>query len=240
MPLSSNLGQGGSDIWGLVLNAGPMVQLVLFILLAFSVVSWAIIFLKFRLIGRAQKQSEDFLQAFWSNQRLDALYEVSGNLLQSPLAKVFRAGYREFSRVNQAVSRESAGGSVAVAPELSGLENVRRALGRARNLEASRLERSLIFLATTGSTTPFIGLFGTVWGIMNAFRGIGRTGAASLAVVAPGISEALVATAAGLGAAIPAVVAYNYYVNRVRALEGEMENFSAEFLNLVERYYLRR
>ncbi len=220
-----------------------MVQFVLLILLAFSVVSWAIIFLKYRLIGRAQTQSEGFLQAFWSNKNLDSLYEISSGLLESPLAKVFRAGYREFSRVNQAVSGESGESqenSIAVATELSGVDNIRRALVRARSLESNRLERSLIFLATTGSTAPFVGLFGTVWGIMNAFRGIGRTGAASLAVVAPGISEALIATAAGLAAAIPAVVAYNYYVNRTRALGEEMENFSSEFLNLVERYYLRR
>ncbi len=217
-----------------------MVQFVLLVLLAFSVVSWAIIFLKYRLIGKAQAQSEGFLQAFWNNTNLDSLYEISSGLLESPLAKVFRAGYREFSRVNQAVSGESQENSIAVATEVSGVENIRRALVRARSLESNRLERSLIFLATTGSTTPFIGLFGTVWGIMNAFRGIGRTGAASLAVVAPGISEALVATAAGLAAAIPAVVAYNYYVNRTRALGEEMENFSFEFLNLVERHYLRR
>jgi biopolymer transport protein TolQ len=217
-----------------------MVQFVLLVLLAFSVVSWAIIFLKYRLIGRAQTQSEGFLQAFWSNKNLDSLYEISSGLLESPLAKVFRAGYREFSRVNQAVSGESQENSIAVATEPSGVDNIRRALVRARSLESNRLERSLIFLATTGSTAPFVGLFGTVWGIMNAFRGIGRTGAASLAVVAPGISEALIATAAGLAAAIPAVVAYNYYVNRTRALEEEMENFSSEFLNLVERHYLRR
>ncbi|MBI2880728.1 MAG: protein TolQ [Candidatus Tectomicrobia bacterium] len=224
----------------MIFHAGPVVQLVLLILVAFSVLSWAIIFTKYRTLTHAREQTEKFLHAFWNNQRLDALYEKSEGWIHSPVAKVFRAGYRELSRLHPVVSKTESEGGVLVAPETAVLQNVSRAMSRARNLETSRLEKTLTFLATTGSATPFIGLFGTVWGIMDAFRGIGRTGAASLAVVAPGISEALIATAMGLAAAIPAVIAYNAYLRRVQTLATEMENFSDEFMNLVERYYASR
>jgi biopolymer transport protein TolQ len=217
-----------------------VVQLVLLILVMFSVASWAIILSKHRTLSHAQRQSEAFLDAFWKNQRLDALYEKSESWIDSPVSKVFRAGYRELSRLHDVVVKTEAGVDVAAAPETSILQNVSRAMSRARNLETTRLERALTFLATTGSATPFIGLFGTVWGIMNAFRSIGLSGAASLAVVAPGISEALIATAVGLAAAIPAVIAYNAYLRRVETLTIEMENFSDEFMNLVDRFYAAR
>jgi biopolymer transport protein TolQ len=204
-----------------------MVQLILLILVAFSVISWAIIISKYRTLGYARDQSEKFLNAFWNNQRLDSLYQKSEDWIHSPVAKVFRAGYRELTRLNDVVNQsETIDGGVAVATDMSVLQNVSRAMSRSRNLETTRLERALTFLATTGSATPFIGLFGTVWGIMNAFREIGRAGAASLAVVAPGISEALIATAVGLAAAIPAVIAYNAYLRRVETLNAEMDNFS--------------
>ncbi|RME34608.1 MAG: Tol-Pal system subunit TolQ, partial [Deltaproteobacteria bacterium] len=148
----------------------------------------------------------------------------------SPLAVLFREGYRELAR-SQRPATET-GGAVA---DLGRADNVARALRRAMTSETQRLERYLTFLATTGSTAPFIGLFGTVWGIMDSFHGIGKTGSASLAVVAPGISEALIATAIGLVAAIPAVVAYNHFVSKVNVLTGEMDNFSQEFLNIVQR-----
>ncbi|MFQ5912490.1 MAG: protein TolQ [Nitrospinota bacterium] len=238
MPTVTDLSQGG--VWSLISHAGPVVQLVLLILAVFSVVSWAIIISKYRSLAHARGQSEKFLNAFWNNQRLDTLYEKSEGWIHSPVAKVFRAGYRELSRLHEVVAKGDVGGDVAVASDTSVLQNVSRAMSRARNLEMTRLEKALTFLATTGGATPFIGLFGTVWGIMNAFRGIGRAGAASLAVVAPGISEALVATAVGLAAAIPAVIAYNAYLRRVQTLTAEMENFSAEFMNLVERHYAGR
>ncbi len=206
----------------------------------FSVASWAIILSKHRTLSHARGQSEEFLDAFWKNQRLDALYEKSERWIDSPVSKVFRAGYRELSRLHDVVVKAEAGVDVAAAAETSILQNVSRAMSRARNLETTRLERALTFLATTGSATPFIGLFGTVWGIMNAFRSIGLSGAASLAVVAPGISEALIATAVGLAAAIPAVIAYNAYLRRVETLTIEMENFSDEFMNLVDRFYAAR
>ncbi|HJM43956.1 MAG: protein TolQ [Nitrospinota bacterium] len=238
MPTVTDLSQGG--VWSLISHSGPVVQLVLLILVMFSVASWAIILSKHRTLSHARGQSEEFLDAFWKNQRLDALYEKSERWIDSPVSKVFRAGYRELSRLHDVVVKAEAGVDVAAAAETSILQNVSRAMSRARNLETTRLERALTFLATTGSATPFIGLFGTVWGIMNAFRSIGLSGAASLAVVAPGISEALIATAVGLAAAIPAVIAYNAYLRRVETLTIEMENFSDEFMNLVDRFYAAR
>ena len=235
MPTVTDLSQGG--VWSLISHSGPVVQLVLLILVAFSVTSWAIILSKQRTLARARRQSEEFLNAFWKNQRLDALYEKSEDWIDSPVSKVFRAGYRELSRLHDVVVKAEAGVDVAAAPETSILQNVSRAMSRARNLETTRLERALTFLATTGSSPPFIGLFGTVWGIMTAYRSIGHSGSASLAVVAPGISEALIATAVGLAAAIPAVIAYNAYLRRVETLTIEMENFSDEFMNLVDRFY---
>jgi len=227
----------------MILNAGPMVRLVLLLLLFFSVTSWAIIFYKYRFIRKARKESGYFLDLFWNKQSLSKAFSASKQLQYSPLARVFRIAYLELKKVktSQASSaedeREREGRSTQ---DVAAVDNVKRALRRAANMELTGLNRALSFLATTGNTTPFIGLFGTVWGIMNAFRGIGLRGSASLAVVAPGISEALIATAAGLAAAIPAVVAYNYFNSKVRVLESEMHNFSADFLNLVERELIIR
>ncbi len=151
--------------------------------------------------------------------------------------------YLELKKVNKSQSSSSGvdvTDEVLLSQKMVAVDNIKRALRRAVNMELTVLGRAIPFLATTGNTTPFIGLFGTVWGIMNSFRGIGLKGSASLAVVAPGISEALIATAAGLAAAIPAVVAYNYFTNKVRVLESEMHNFSADFLNLIERDLMRR
>jgi len=212
------------------MGAGPIVKLVLLVLVYFSVVSWAIIFLKFKTIHKAKKDSDAFLEFFWSKKRFDLIQQNLKNFAHSPLTVLFRDGYHELAR-NQ---RKQEGEETEFGVELRGTDNVARALRRATTQEIQRLEKFLTFLATTGSTAPFIGLFGTVWGIMDSFRSIGQTGSASLAVVAPGISEALVATAIGLVAAIPAVVAYNHFVNKVNVLTGEMDNFSQEFLNIVE------
>ena len=198
---------GGDTILTLILKAGLVVKFVLLILLFFSVVSWAIILYKHRLFSKVEKESEDFHREFAKAKQWDTLYQSTRRHTLSPLANLFRAAYTT---------------------EDAGIEEVRRTLKRVEALEATRLERHLTFLATTGSTAPFIGLFGTVWGIMNSFMGIGRIGAASLAVVAPGIAEALIATAAGLAAAIPAVVAYNYYLSRSRRNIIMMEDFSQE------------
>jgi len=217
----------------LILNAGPVVKLVLLILAYFSVVSWAIILFKLRMVHRATRDSNRFIEFFWAKKRFDLIGQGLKEFPDSPLVVLFREGYQELIKVQGGHRHEGEGGVVTT--DLGGTGNVARALRRATTLEIQRLERYLTFLATTGSTAPFIGLFGTVWGIMDSFIGIGRTGSASLAVVAPGISEALIATALGLVAAIPAVVAYNHFINKVNILSGEMDNFSQEFLNIVER-----
>lgn len=229
-------------------DAGPVVKAVLVLLLVFSVASWGIILHKWRQLRRAERESKLFLKLFWEGSRLDAIFSSAETLRESPVAEVFRAGYIELVKVKKSQAgggepRPMAAGSIAqavVTTELGGVENVSRALRRAIASEITRLERFLGFLATTGSTTPFIGLFGTVWGIMTSFIGIGRAGAASLAVVAPGIAEALIATAVGLAAAIPAVISYNYFLTRVKVLATEMDNFSFEFLNIVERNIFKK
>jgi biopolymer transport protein TolQ len=164
----------------------------------------------------------------------------------SPLARIFRIGYVELKKMSQSgnqigsgASQSSGGNNPSLSTRFTGTDNVKRALRRAINTEMTRMTQMVPFLATTGNTTPFIGLFGTVWGIMNSFIGIGQRGTANLAVVAPGISEALVATAAGLAAAIPAVIAFNYFTNKIRTVESELQSFSADFLNIIERDILR-
>jgi biopolymer transport protein TolQ len=214
------------------LDAGPVVKLVLLVLGYFSVVSWAIIFHKFRVIRRATRDSQRFLDFFWAKKRFDAIHQGLAGYAFSPLTVLFRDGYQELLKSQR---RRDVDEDSPFTAEPGGAENVARALRRATTLETHRLEKFLTFLATTGSTAPFIGLFGTVWGIMTAFHGIGQSGSASLAAVAPGISEALVATALGLVAAIPAVMGYNHFLNKVNVLIGEMDNFSQEFLNIVER-----
>lgn len=215
----------------LIWNAGPVVKLVMLVLAYFSVVSWTIIFYKIRVVQRAMRDSEAFLEAFWTKKRLDAVAQDIKLYEQSPLTTLFREGYQELVKVQRL---QSGGEAQGFTSGLSAAENVARALRRASTQETQRLEKYLTFLATTGSTAPFIGLFGTVWGIMDSFHGIGVSGSASLAVVAPGISEALIATAIGLVAAIPAVVGYNHFLNKVNILIGEMDNFSQEFLNIIE------
>ena len=217
----------------LVFNAGPVVKLVLLILVYFSLVSWAIIFYKVSVIQRAIKDSDRFLDFFWQKKRFDLVGQGIKEFSHSPLATLFREGYHEMLQLKKKSADPDEPGDFSL--KMDTTEMVSRALRRATTQETQRLEKYLTFLATTGSTAPFIGLFGTVWGIMDAFHGIGTTGSASLAVVAPGISEALIATAIGLAAAIPAVMGYNHFLNKVNILIGEMDNFSQEFLNIVER-----
>jgi len=217
----------------LIFNAGPVVKLVLLILVYFSLVSWAIIFYKASVIQRAIKESDRFLDFFWDNKRFDLVGQGLKEFSNSPIANLFREGYHEMLQWKRKGNDTEDSGDFSM--KMDTTELVGRALRRATTQETQRLEKYLTFLATTGSTAPFIGLFGTVWGIMDAFHGIGTTGSASLAVVAPGISEALIATAIGLAAAIPAVMGYNHFLNKVNILIGEMDNFSQEFLNIVER-----
>lgn len=238
MPIFAN-----SDIVQMILHSGPMVRFVLLLLLFFSMTSWAIIFTKYRFIKKARKESTYFLDLFWNKASLSEALAASKGLHYSPVARVFRVAYVELSKVRKSRLRTSNGEKAQGAtlyPDVVTLDNIKRALRRAMNTELTGLNKALPFLATTGNTTPFIGLFGTVWGIMTAFRAIGLRGSASLAVVAPGISEALIATAAGLAAAIPAVVAYNYFTEKVRVLESSMHSFSADFLNLIERNLITR
>ncbi len=220
----------------MVVGAGPMVRAVLLVLIGFSIGCWGIAFAKGLEMRRARRQSVRFIDIFWDAKNLTAIQTASGDLKDSPVAQVFRSGYQELQRLTKA-KRSSPGDDEAV--EFGGVENVQRAMVRARTQEVTRLERGLTFLATTASTAPFIGLFGTVWGIMTAFRGLSTTTSSSIQAVAPGIAEALIATAVGLAAAIPAVVMYNRFARQVRVLTAEMDTFASEFLNIAERHFLK-
>ena len=218
-----------------VMLAGPIVKLVLLLLVGFSVVSWAIIFLKFRLFKGIERNQAGFALAFAEGKSLTALYEQAEKGEKSPLTEVYRAGYLELTRIQRERGEAPQGGRTAPFP----VENVYRAMNRTTHEQVDGMENLLPFLATTGSATPFIGLFGTVWGIMNAFRGLSVTQSSSIQAVAPGIAEALIATATGLVAAIPAVMAYNHFARQIRVLSAEMENFASEFLNIAERHFLK-
>ena len=223
------------NIFEMMLHASFMVQFVLLSLIFFSITSWAIIFIKYRYLKKALNESLLFTDFFWKKRDFSEAYAQSKKLRISPVAKVFRAGYIEFKRLEPQSHANRDPKTPIPSFEFPALTSVERALQRGISSESSKMNQLVPFLATTGNTTPFIGLFGTVWGIMNSFHGIGQTGAASLAVVAPGISEALVATAVGLGAAIPAVIAFNYFTQKIRTIESEMSNFSVDFINIVER-----
>src|SRR5437867_4299071 len=186
---------------------------------------------------RARRQSERFIDIFWDAKNLATIQTASMDLKESPVAQVFRSGYQELQRLTKGKRGNPGGDEDTI--ELGGIENVQRAMHRARTQEVTRLERGLTFLATTASTAPFIGLFGTVWGIMTAFRGLSTTTSSSIQAVAPGIAEALIATAVGLAAAIPAVVMYNRFSRQLRVLTAEMDTFGSEFLNIAERHFLK-
>ena len=236
---------GANPRWSLVdliRGAGTEVWMILLILLGFSVISWAIIAAKILLLRRTRRESAIFFRSYEQQPTFSAIYkdiesqEIQGN----PFASIFLKGYRELLRISNAppAARPQEGAPrepARLAAEWTGLEGVERAIRQEGALQVHRYEKALSFLATTGSTSPFVGLFGTVLGIIRSFHEIGLRGSASLATVAPGISEALVATAAGLAAAIPAVVAYNFFVQRIRGVAQEMDEFTTEFLNLVER-----
>ncbi len=217
------------DILDIISQTGTVAKVVLIILLAFSVISWAIIFYKLRILSKAKKQSYDFLNYFRKSRKFSDINFSSERFKFSPLASIFRAGYNE---INYQISlQEQSKNSL-------NLESLQRVLLRISNKEIEKLEDFMGFLATTGSVTPFIGLFGTVWGIMDSFREIGIRGSASLATVAPGIAEALISTAAGLFTAIPAVIFYNHFLRQIKSIVNEMENFILEFINLTEKLFL--
>ncbi len=208
----------GGEIITLIKQTGIVAQIVLLILLIFSILSWSIILSKWASLRRARAQSGRFLRAFRRAQKLQDVAAVSDQFKPSPLVPVFDNAFDEFRRQGE-----------------QNIPAVQRAAQIAASEELSRLERRLPWLATTGAVTPFIGLFGTVWGIIDAFYGLGDAGAATLRAVAPGISEALITTAAGLAAAIPAVIAYNMFTHRMREFASRMDDFSLELLNVIER-----
>ena len=214
----------GGEVVNLIRQSGPVAKAVLVILLLFSVFSWAVMLAKWSAMNRARTQSGRFLKAFRKAARLEDVAAIAPQFRESPLAAVFDGGYTEY--------RRQVGSPGGAARNMTAIE---RATQIAASEELTRLERRLPWLATTGTVTPFIGLFGTVWGIIDAFHGLGTAGAATLRAVAPGVSEALVTTAAGLAAAIPAVIAYNHFTHSIREFAARMGDFALEFLNAVER-----
>jgi biopolymer transport protein TolQ len=224
----------GTDmsIISLVMQASWVVQLVMLALLAASVVSWGIIFRKRTVIKKAGIDSDKFEASFWSGGDLTSIYREIASSSEPPtdMAGIFEAGFREFKRLSQQSS---------ISPERV-LDGARRSMRVAQMREADRLEENLATLATIGSTSPYVGLFGTVWGIMGSFHSLGNVKAATLAMVAPGISEALIATAMGLFAAIPAVVAYNRYADKVTRLEVRYDTFAEELSTILQRYAHRQ
>jgi biopolymer transport protein TolQ len=222
---------------GLLSHISGVAMGVLVLLAVFSLVSWAIILYKGMALQRAYSQSRTFLDVFRKSTKFSEVNSVCVQLQASPLVGVFQAGYQEVNQQVRGTGKEEKPAGAAARPTVRSLESLSRALVRAATGEVTRLERRVTFLATTASVTPFIGLFGTVWGIMSAFEQIGRMGSASLPVVAGPIAEALITTAMGLAAAIPAAFFFNLYNSRIKVLSSMMDDFALEFLNIVERNF---
>jgi biopolymer transport protein TolQ len=216
-------------------NLSPVIAFVVAILIFFSLVSWAIIVFKLLQLRSVGKSSKEFLDFFWETKDFAAIETGSERFAGCPLAAVFEEGYRETKAALGSVSAAREGSLLRT--DISGIDGVARKLRRIAVSESSRLEKNLSFLATAGSTSPFIGLFGTVWGIMTAFQQIGQTGSTSLDVVAPGISEALITTAIGLAVAIPAVIGFNYLQGRIKVLKDEIDGFSYDFIGVIQRIF---
>jgi biopolymer transport protein TolQ len=238
---AENLSGGQDPLVTFFHETSPTAKVVLGILLLFSLISWIIIFAKYIRLAKITRQSERFVAFFRKSKRFSEVNTVAGELGDSPLTTLFKAGYAELDAQIKAVRPEES--PVTTMSLQSGklliknISGVERALERAIGIEVTRLTANMTFLATTASACPFIGLFGTVWGIMQSFRAIGQSGSTSIAAVAPGISEALINTAAGLAAAIPALIFYNYFMGKVRAQRAGMEDFALEFINLAERNF---
>jgi biopolymer transport protein TolQ len=222
--------QHQGEVWQLLANTGLVARITLFILLFFSVLSWAIIFKKYTSFASARVKSRKFLEIFRRSRKLSEIRAASKGLTGCPLAEVFLAGYREIE--NQVTFSENPG-----TPRVRSMDAIERAMQIASSAQLAILEQWLSWLATIAAATPFIGLFGTVWGIIDAFQGLGSASSASLRSVAPGISEALVTTAAGLFAAIPALIAYNQFVQRLKEFGAQMDDFRMELLNMTERHF---
>jgi biopolymer transport protein TolQ len=247
------LAQAGFEmsVKDLVLQSGPVAKLVLLILFVFSIVTWAIIGAKWLMLSRARRESARFLRLFRQAGSPGKILSRVSSLRGTPLLRLLREAYSEVQNLNSAGQEreeddfpamgkrmdEQTASTRSITLRPDQIKFIASVLERARGEETARMELSVPFLATAGSTAPFIGLFGTVWGVMRAFQGIGTAQSTSIGAVAPGISEALIATAGGLVAAIPAVMAYNHFVNKVRQLNKIMENFSGELLDYLEKRY---
>jgi len=218
-----------NSVLSMMLGSGPVVRAVLLLLIALSLASWTITIAKFLQLRRARSHTDEFSAIFWETRDFARVDDSSTRLAGSPLARLFHGGYRELAHILQ----ESRGARRDVTGDL---ETIERAVRRAELAEAAKLEKGITFLATVASAAPFIGLFGTVWGIMTAFHGLSFAKNSTIQAVAPGISEALVATAIGLAAAIPAAVAYNYFAMSVRRIREGMDKFARDFLNVSRRY----
>ena len=226
---------GSSSILGRSLDSGgPIVLSVLVILILMSIASWAIFFSKWFYLRKLEKRTEHFLKIFTASRSLKDLNNHVDEYSYSPLREVFKNGYAELLR-NSHLKEQTHNSEMAIG---AAMDNMKRNIQKTKLLQRRQLERFLSFLAITASSCPFIGLFGTVWGIMSAFEGIAQSGSTSLATVAPGISEALIATAFGLAAAIPAVIAYNISSNKIRRMMSSVDVFAADFLNIIERFFV--
>ena len=222
-----------ANVWTMMIGAGPVVKMVLIMLVVFSILCWTVILTKIKRFRQAKLGNEDFERLFWESPGLTQAYSHAQAMPEAPMAVVFLEGYKELKRLQKGPKPKDTAIGLRV-----WLETLERSLNKGIQQELAAMERTLSFLATTGNAAPFIGLFGTVWGIMRSFHSIGLKGSASLATVAPGISEALVATAAGLAAAIPAVIAFNGFMSWMGRLDIQLHGFSNDFLNTVERQLL--
>ncbi len=224
-----------ANVWGMIAELGLAVHVILIILLIFSLLCWTVILVKIRRFHQARRSNEDFEELFWESSDLDQIYGHARRMPEAPMAGIFIEGYRELRRLKESPRTQNPFMDLKV-----WLETLERSLNKGIQKEMGALERTLPFLATTGNVAPFIGLFGTVWGIMRTFHSIGIRGSASLATVAPGISEALVATAAGLAAAIPAVIAFNGFMSWMARQEVQLHGFASDFLNAIERQLIQK
>ena len=229
---TQDLQASSNSLWTRISSAGPMVSLVLYLLMFMSTLTWAIVIAKWVLLRRVKRFNKKFLDEFWDSRSLNELNNKIDRIPYSPVRELFCSGYAELIRGNQ-MKDKSQYRELALGVTV---DNLSRSIHKTKQDQRRKLERHLSLLAISASASPFIGLFGTVWGIMASFEEIARTGSSSLAAVAPGISEALIATAFGLAAAIPAVIGYNISINKIRELSSQMDNFSADFLNIVQRY----
>ena len=220
------------SIWSLIAQTGLVVQIVILMLVAMSVMCWYIIAYKYLYLKRSQRESATFLEAFWRSRDIEQIYRQAQSLRRSPISALFLAGYTELAKLSSDEARTAA-------DREADLENIERSLRKAQTTETMKFERMTPALATTATAAPFIGLFGTVWGIMNSFRAIDQTRTASIESIAPGIAEALISTAIGLAAAVPAVITYNYFQRKIRVMGSEMETFTQDYLNIIRRHFLK-